>query len=280
MREIDDSNIQIREEIYVPPAPDWYFPTHEHAESLEFSFVLKGRGTLYIDNNQLPLHPGSLAVKNAGVKHAERSAAEDPLEQICIGISGILTDSKPNHLLPDYMDPVLSPVEEQDYLNECFRFLLGHIGKTAYKKACLSVVSSIIGIILAEIDSAAPAAVRKRQASELVSAVRNYIDRHYSEQLKLSGLAELYFVSEGHLSRQFRLHTGYTVSQYLLDRRMGEAQRLLVFEDYTIKEISSICGYPDIHYFYQVFRKYAGCTPAEFRVKYRNQSVFPEYSGS
>ena len=81
-------------------------------------------------------------------------------------------------------------------------------------------------------------------------------------------MASHFFIREGHLSRVFRNHTGFTLNNYVIDKRMGEARRMLIFSDSDIKDIAVSCGYPDLQYFYRVFKQSAGCTPREYREEY------------
>ena len=50
-----------------------------------------------------------------------------------------------------------------------------------------------------------------------------------------------------------------------LDRKLGYAEDRLVFSTKPIKEIASDCGYDNLQYFYSVFKKHTGNTPAEVR---------------
>ncbi|MBE6480606.1 MAG: helix-turn-helix domain-containing protein [Olsenella sp.] len=59
------------------------------------------------------------------------------------------------------------------------------------------------------------------------------------------------------------------MNEYVISKRMGEAQRLLMFGDEGIKDVARACGYDNIQYFYHVFGEHARCTPAEFRRRYR-----------
>ncbi len=64
----------------------------------------------------------------------------------------------------------------------------------------------------------------------------------------------------------------YTSSpgEMLLARRMLTAEHLLLTSDMQIQEISAACGFNTSAYFYQSFRRYHGCSPAEFRRKFRD----------
>lgn len=49
---------------------------------------------------------------------------------------------------------------------------------------------------------------------------------------------------------------------------MKHAFRLLMETDKTVLEISSLCGFHDLSYFYRAFRKETGTSPGKFRRKY------------
>jgi AraC-like DNA-binding protein len=49
---------------------------------------------------------------------------------------------------------------------------------------------------------------------------------------------------------------------------MGEAEKLMIFDDVSIKDIAEKCGYSNLQYFYATFKKFTGYTPAEFKRLY------------
>ena len=128
----------------------------------------------------------------------------------------------------------------------------------------------MLDIVRKKAESFVPPRERKHKSKkELVSEVLQYLDVSYRNKLKIKDVADRFYVSEGNLSRQFKAVTGYTVNEYVISKRMGEAQRLLIYSDEDIKDVAAQSGYEDLQYFYHVFRSFAHCTPAEFREKYR-----------
>lgn len=58
--------------------------------------------------------------------------------------------------------------------------------------------------------------------------------------------------------------------QMLLEHRLEQAMHLLVFSDLPVSGITVECGFSGNTYFHECFRKHLGCTPGEYRARYRN----------
>ena len=67
------------------------------------------------------------------------------------------------------------------------------------------------------------------------------------------------------LHRQFLKAAGVPVRTWLLNRRMENASRMLLYENLSIKETADRLGYADRYHFSKVFKKYFGTSPALFR---------------
>lgn len=109
--------------------------------------------------------------------------------------------------------------------------------------------------------------------SSRILKVKNYINTHYMDDLKLGTLSELACMSETAFSRFFKLHTGRTVSDYIIDIRLGFAARMLVDTSKTIADICYLCGYNNLSNFNRVFKRKKGCSPTEFREYYHKTKI-------
>ena len=69
----------------------------------------------------------------------------------------------------------------------------------------------------------------------------------------------------GHLTTVVRRKTGRTVLEWIGERRMAEARKLLVETDLPVEEVGRRVGYADAHYFVRVFRRGHGATPLGWR---------------
>lgn len=103
--------------------------------------------------------------------------------------------------------------------------------------------------------------------------VKNYIADNYMYDLKLEDIASIASMSKSAFSRFFKLHTGRTLSDYVIDIRMGNAARQLLDTDDTVSAISFNVGYNNLSNFNRTFRRLKGCTPSEFRENYRKKRI-------
>lgn len=117
------------------------------------------------------------------------------------------------------------------------------------------------------------AKVKIGEDSRRILKVKAYIDDNFTEEIKLRTLADLACMSEAAFSRFFKLHTGRTVSDYIMDIRLGNATRMLVDTDNNVSDISFQCGYNNLSNFNRMFKRKKGCSPTEFREYYRKIKV-------
>ena len=109
--------------------------------------------------------------------------------------------------------------------------------------------------------------------SRRVQKVQKYISEHYQEDVHLADMADMVGMTPVSFSRFFHLRTGKTLSDYIIDIRLGFATRLLVDSSQTIAEICYDCGFNNLSNFNRMFRKKKGCSPKEFRENYRKKKI-------
>ena len=113
----------------------------------------------------------------------------------------------------------------------------------------------------------------KSTESRRILKVKQYIDEHYTEMIHLADLADMVGMSPSAFSRFFKLRTGRTLSDYLIDIKLGNAARLLVDTARNISEICYECGFNNLSNFNRIFKAKRGVTPREFRALYKKNKV-------
>ena len=100
--------------------------------------------------------------------------------------------------------------------------------------------------------------------SDILNKILDYINNNYNEQLNLTHLAELFFVSPSHISRLFKNHMNMSTIAYINEVRINKAIELLEEGKFNIKEISELIGYNSLNNFYKYFKFHTGITPGEY----------------
>jgi len=104
-----------------------------------------------------------------------------------------------------------------------------------------------------------------RSDGDLLDRVLDAVETGFTGPLSLSDVAAGLHVSPGHLTTAVRERTGRTVQEWITERRMIEARRLLLETDLPIAEVGRRSGYPDPGYFARVFRQAHRVTPRAWR---------------
>ena len=99
----------------------------------------------------------------------------------------------------------------------------------------------------------------------LLAAVLDVIERRYREPISLRDVADDVGLTPGHLTTVVGRRTGRTVQQWITERRMREARRLLADTDLTVDEVARRVGYREAGYFVRRFRVAHGVTPGAWR---------------
>jgi len=115
--------------------------------------------------------------------------------------------------------------------------------------------------------------VKNAPESRRVREVEEYIDKNYKEEIRLKTLSEIAGMTPAAFSRFFRMRTGKTVSDYMIDTRLGHAARLLVDSSNSVAEICYCCGFKNISNFNRIFKKKKGCSPTAFRDNYHKSKI-------
>lgn len=100
---------------------------------------------------------------------------------------------------------------------------------------------------------------------EVVKIIKDYIDKNYNTNIKLSLFTTQYFFSKEYLSKLFKNTYGCGIYTYVQEVRMKRAKDLLENPGIKIQSISERLGYTDNNYFSKAFKNYYGMSPSQWR---------------
>lgn len=100
---------------------------------------------------------------------------------------------------------------------------------------------------------------------EKFGKVINYINKHFAEDISSSFLSSKFGYEEAYFCRKFKKNTGITVMKYIQVLRLEESKKLITKSDFSIKDIALTCGFSDVAYFTNCFKKLYQMTPTQMR---------------
>lgn len=103
------------------------------------------------------------------------------------------------------------------------------------------------------------------ESADKIQQVARYINEHYAEPLSLADAARLAHMEHTYFSKRFRALTGFGFHEYLTQTRLRQAECLLQESRLTLGEIAECCGFSNSNYFGDVFRRWKGVSPSQYR---------------
>lgn len=134
-----------------------------------------------------------------------------------------------------------------------------------------SMVDALVAYLSRRYTNSKDSQVRRAHAltSRQLRGIADFVEANLSGEIRTADLAAVCRISEGHLHRAFRATTGVTPLQFVNAKRVDLARHLLATSELSVSSIAYRVGFNSSSHFALIFRRDAGCTPAEFRQRYR-----------
>ena len=204
-------------------------------------FVIGGYGTLVNERGTHHICGGKAFLIRPGEVTTYTASTDNPWEYVWLGFSGNLASSFDN--VPDVFDydaSILTEISCAIESNKCREALL---------------ISAIFKLHASIIDG--------KILSDYPSRVKNYINLHYMESISISAIAESLGLNRKYLARIFKEEIGVSMQEYLIDKRLHEATRLLKV-GYNVAECAYMVGYSDPFGFSKGFKSKYGIPPSKY----------------
>lgn len=245
---------------------------HAHKDFVEVILICSGISEYLIHDKKQYIRPGDLLIYNSGVVHDEISGPELEIGSYCFAVGGLhMPGLRENALIRDdagYIFPTGESFGDIRMLCEMmFRSLSS--GAPRAEAFCHSLMHALLVKVLAVAEGRGPGEEAEVDEPHILGRrIKDYIDRHYMEPITLQSMGEALHISPYYLSHVFKQMSGYSPVQYLLRRRIGEAQTLLITTDLSITRIAEMVGYDTQSYFNLQFTKNVGMPPKKYRQNY------------
>ncbi|RIX52649.1 AraC family transcriptional regulator [Paenibacillus nanensis] len=255
---------------------------HWHDEA-EFFYCLQGETLFQVDTDYFVVRAGEAVFVDGGDIHAAHAHGDDGCSFFSLVFNTSLLASANYDAVQEKL--VLPLVERQATFPRHIKpedpysaGLIAHIA--AIMNSCSEELPGFEGavkgrlyLMLAELAASGKSCSRTASSRsesskiERLKTVIQYIQQNYERQIRLSELAALIPMSEGHFSRFFKSMTRQTPMDYINSYRIRQAAELLRQPERKISAIALEVGFDNISYFIRVFRKTMNCSPSDFRKK-------------
>ena len=93
----------------------------------------------------------------------------------------------------------------------------------------------------------------------------SYINDHFAYDVSLDQLSKIACMGTTKLKKAFKIYKGCTITEYVQNKRMSQAEHLLANTDFTMGQIAKMIGYSTSSRFAELFKKSTGILPTEYR---------------
>lgn len=258
------SNVNIERIVYTSPTK---MPTMDSHEKHELYYLERGRAKYFIENEIYQLEAGDMVFVPKGTFH--RNNSED-------GKGGV------ERLLFVFGDSFLGP-DAKKYIKEMSKYKHIRVNKETLHKfkdlftkiesedkkresdylelLRLYLMELFILISRHRIKDAPPTL---KPTHHIIQDAAKYISENYASNINLQSIADIYSMSAGHFSKQFKKITGVGLNEYINIARISAAEQMLAKTNMSITAIARECGFNDSNYFAAVFKRLKGITPKKF----------------
>ena len=238
---------------------------HPH---LEIFYFESGEGSFFADHHVYNVKAHDMIVVNARTLHEQYSSTETPLLYYCLAVDNLKISKLEKNCISTL------PFNQHSFKNKnnpIYRYIQASLTELKSQKlGYLLEIHGILNQILVEIcrmfnadspvESQLP--IKNRNNAKII---KQYIDSNYNQDITLSQLCSMIYVSKAALTSLFKEVYGISVMQYLTKVRLSQAQFLLRDTDLSITEISIRVGFNNPTYFSEIFSKHIQLTPSEYR---------------
>lgn len=243
---------------------------HAHPDFVEIVLIYSGLSEYLIDDKKQYIRAGDLLVYNSGLVHDEISGPDIAVGSYCIAVGELhMPGLRANALLPEDKGCIFHAGDSFEELRAICELMFHSLStdEARTEAFCHSLMHALLTKVLA-VTGGAAAEAPAETPDVLVRRIKQHIDAHYMQPITLQSMGETLHISPYYLSHVFKKKTGYAPMQYLLRRRIGEAQTLLLTTDLPIARIAELVGYDTQSYFNLQFTKHVGMPPKRYRQNY------------
>jgi AraC-like DNA-binding protein len=266
----------------VEPMPEAHW--HDH---VEINVIIRGGMTYLINGKQVSLHEGGIYCFWAAVPHQVISAVDDT-KLVCIYmpfadfLSLVVSSSFRDELLTGHVmtgdgadatdvATVTRWAEQWDSADEQSANILRDEVRLRVRRLALNPCRADKVKRVEQTHAKGEFAhIADKRTIARVQAMTSFINNEFMKPIDVSDVAKLSGLHPSNATATFRKVLGQSIAQYLRQRRLNHALKLLADTDMAITEVAYESGHGSLTRFYDAFQRQVGCTPKDYRRRFRS----------
>lgn len=233
---------------------------HTHRE-FELYINLSGDVSFLVEDALYPLTRGDVIIARPGEHHHCVYRSDAPHK-----LFWILFDSQKNADFWDFIkeglnENFISPREDlrEELISLCYSL---HKGQQTEEEKVYTFLR-FFAILKQSRDAS-----KRPDMPKDISSIAEYIHAHIGEELSVSDIAEIFYISKSTLERRFKETLDMTPREFIIRKKMICAAEMLK-NGMSVLDAGTAVGYRDNSYFISLFRRYYGMTPYRYKKEAR-----------
>ena len=233
-------------------------------QDYEFVWVIEGSARYWRgDDDSIAAPSGSLLLCLPGMPDRFQW---DPIHRTRHGYFHFQIEDAPRDWPCQSEWPAVRLLPDNDVVRPLFRHLLAASGHAGPEQCRLSVALILTAFISGEMATGSIAhAAWPETVQQACAYIYRTLEDDLSSQVSLTQLAEVVSVTPEHLCRIFKMSIGHSPAETVRLARLDFAVGLLARTNFSISDISSLCGFATPYHFSRLFKSVYRRTPTDVR---------------
>lgn len=245
-------------------SPTQFFTNFASREEFCIQYTTRGKGDFFTNSRLYTIKPGTLWLIPKSQYYYYISNKDDPYEYYWIHFSGdgaqrfleALNLSETNPVIYDLHNPSIEhrfkkliEISKSSEQNE--HLILASLHRLFYEIETSYIKPDVT-------DSA------QNERDFVVDNVISFIKDNYSKNITLQDLAKVACLNKVYLIKKFKLQTGFSPMQFLIQYRISQSCKLL-HSNIPLQEVALLCGFHNFTNYLKRFKSFIGITPTQYR---------------
>lgn len=248
-----------------------FFQIHTHG-CYEVFFMIKGAGSFLVEGHKYPILPNSMVILRPGEMHRAEIQSGHVYDRCYLHFDEetVLSLDPVGNLLMPFNDRLLgqdnfygSDSIDSDFIKQ---LLLKGVDMIKKSPTDAEQLNHYLYVLLKEIynsfKSLKQATTQKQDFDRQLYEIIQYINNNITNELSVSEIEKLFFISRPSLYKRFKAATGTTIWDYIVTKRIVLADQMINTGE-SATQAAYACGYNDYSSFYRAYLKIFGHPPVK-----------------